>query len=162
MSNEQRRSIYGIATELGIYEKSNENDNLHALVYKVTKKVSISELDFIDANKVISELRSLKNKQYKPKVAPVKEVTDNVRPGMISDGQKKMVWRNMYNLAEFDSEPSKVSLGKRLCGIIEKNIKVTAFEKDPFRFVTSEHGKILIEVLKKMVKNEERKKIKQR
>lgn len=160
MSNEQRRTIYGLSTELGIYEKNNPDDNLHALVFRTVRKSSISDLNFTEANQIISELRSLKNAQYKPQI-PVKEVKPNDRPGMISSGQIKMVWRYMYKLEELDKEPSKARLGTRLCGIIEKNLKVSAFEKEPFRFITFEQGKTLIEVVKKMVQNEERKKVRQ-
>ena len=57
----------------------------------------------------------------------------------------------MYELVKYDKTPLGISLGARLCKIIEKNIKVTAIERDPFRFLTFQNGNILIEVLKKMV-----------
>ncbi len=157
MTSEQRQTIYGMATQLGIYEKGNSNDNLHLLVNKLTGKDSIGKLDKADAAKVISELIHLKNgilpkKQEKPKKLQPKQI-----PGMIMPEQAKKVWYFMYRLQEFDNEPSKVSLGCRLCGIIQKHLNVSAFEKDPFRFVTFENASILIEVVKKLVKYEERK-----
>ncbi|NSW90242.1 MAG: regulatory protein GemA [Firmicutes bacterium] len=156
MTNEQRRTIYGMATQLGIYEKNNPNDNLHALVYGLTGKESISELTISDAGTVISELIRLKEGQNLPRKS---KATSNQahRPGMITPDQVKKVWYFMYRLAELDVEPSKARLSKRLCGIIEKNLHISAFEKDPFRFVTFDQGIKLIEIVKKLVQNEKRK-----
>lgn len=156
MTNEQRRSIYGIASEIGIYEKGNPNDNLHSLVSNLTGKDSIGDLTLTEANQVISELRRLKGGQVKPGKQQ-KESGKEHRPGMITPEQRNKVWYFMYKLAEYDQEPSKVSLGSRLCKIIEKHLSITAFEKDPFRFLTFDQGSTLIEVMKKMVLYEERK-----
>lgn len=157
MTNEQRQTIYGMATQLGIYEKGNPNDDLHALVSSLTGKESLSQLTNPDAARVISELIKLKDGQNIPRKPKAKVVPQVSRPGMILPDQIKTVWFFMYRLAEHDREPSKVTLGYRLCKIIEKNLKVSAFEKDPFRFVSFEQGSKLIEVLKKMIQNEKRK-----
>lgn len=157
MTNEQRQTIYGMATQLGLYEKGNPNDDLHALVSGLTGKDSISQLTNPDAARVISELIRLKDGQNLPRKPKEKVVPNVSRPGMILPDQVKKVWYFMYRLAELDREPSKVSLGYRLCKIIEKHLNVSAFEKDPFRFVTFEQGSILIEVIKKMVQYEKRK-----
>ena len=154
MTNEQRRTLYGMATQLGIYEKGNPSDDLHALVHGLTGKESISELTVSEAGTVISELISLKDGQNLPRI---KKPVANSRPGMITADQVKKVWYFMYRLAELDAEPSKATLSKRLCGIIQKNLPVSAFEKDPFRFVTFDQGGILIEVIKKLVQNEKSK-----
>jgi hypothetical protein len=155
MTNGQRQTIYGMASQLGIYEKGNPNDDLHALVNSLTGKISIGELDTSDAAKVISELIRLKDGQGMPRKS--KAVPSVTRPGMITPDQEKKVWFFMYRLAEYDKEHSKVTLGYRLCKIIEKEIKVTAVEKDPFRFMTFEQGSTLIEVVKKYVQYEKRK-----
>jgi hypothetical protein len=155
MANGQRRTIYGMATQLGIYEKGNQDDNLHQLVYSLTGKASISDLDNRDAARVILELVKLKDSQGLPRI--YKKIPDVTRPGMITPDQEKKVWFFMYRLAEYDREPAKVSLGYRLCKIIEKEIKVTAIEKDPFRFLTFSQGSNLIEVVKKYVQYEKRK-----
>lgn len=156
MTKEQRQTIYGMATQLGIYEKGNKNDDLHALVYKLTGKESIGMLTASDAGAVISNLILLKDAQNLPRESHKKPDKVN-RPGMITPEQEKKVWFFMYRLAEFDKESRSVSLAHRLCRIIEKELKVSAFEKDPFRFVTFEHGSTLIEVMKKYIQNEKRK-----
>jgi hypothetical protein len=157
MTSEQRQTIYGMATQLGIYEKGNSNDNLHLLVKRLTGKDSIGKLDKAAAAEVISELIHLKNGFLPKRQTNLKKMQPEQRPGMILPEQAKKVWYFMYRLQGLDSEPSKVSLGYRLCSIIEKNLNVSAFEKDPFRFVTFDQGSILIEVVKKLVQYEERK-----
>lgn len=155
MTTEQRQTIYGMATQLGIYEKGNPNDDLHALVDSLTGKSSIGDLTVSDAARVISELIRLKDGQNMPRKS--KKATEVNRPGMITPDQIRKVWFFMYRLAEFDREPSKVSLAYRLCKIIEKELKITAFEKDPFRFISFEQGSTLIEVVKKYVQYVKRK-----
>ena len=155
MTNQQRQSIYGMATQLCIYEKGNPNDDLHGLVYSLTGKSSLGELDNLAAARVISELVKLKDSQGMQRVS--RKIPEAARPGMVTPEQVKAVWFHMYRLAEYDKEPAKVTLGYRLCKIIEKEIKVTANEKDPFRFLTFSQGSILIEVVKKYVQYEKRK-----
>jgi len=144
ITNEQRRSIYGIASQLGIYEKGNPDDNLHVLVGRVTEKKSIADLDAADAAKVIYELIKLKDGQ---RIS---------RAGMITPAQEKKIWFFMYKLSSFDKEPSKVKLAYRLCKIIKKELKISACERKPFQFVSFENGNTLIEVIKKYVQYEER------
>jgi hypothetical protein len=155
MANNQRRTIYGLATELGIYEKNNPNDSLHDMVAAITGKSSIGDLTFTDANQVIGGLRKLKNGTDPLPVKTHKEESSlKYRPGMITPEQRNKIWAYMYNLVEYDINPSKVTIGTRLCKIIEKYLHVTAVKKDPFRFVTFEKAGILIEVMKKMIRYE--------
>jgi len=160
MSAEKRKTIYGMATQLGIYDKHNKDDDLHAIVYRVTGKESIGQLTEKEAALVIRELVKLKGgRAAKPArdIPPGKKEKPRHRPGMISPGQQKAVWYHMYRLEEFDAEASQVSRADRLCAIIKKWLHVDAVARDPFRFVTFEDGSTLIEVLKKMVQYEETK-----
>lgn len=153
LTTEQRQRIFGIAIQLGIYEKGNPNDNLHLLVYSTTGKESIGKLTIAEAYNVITAMIKLRgyeenNKRKKSKAS---------RPGMITSGQIKKVWFYMYRLAELDEEPSNVSLAFRLCKIIEKELKVTAAEADPFRFIDFNKGSRLIDILKRYIESTTRK-----
>ncbi|ACV64884.1 hypothetical protein Dtox_4217 [Desulfofarcimen acetoxidans DSM 771] len=155
MSHGKRKTIYGMATQLGIYQKGNENDDLHAIVHRVTRKGSISQLTDEEADLVVGELVKLKreNRALKARKNP-DEYKQKHRSGMINPNQEKAVWFYMYRLEELDSTPSQKTRTERLCAIIEKYLHVSAYTGDPFRFVSFANGSILIEVLKKMVRHE--------
>lgn len=165
MSADKRKTIYGMATQLGIYDKQNKDDDLHALVLRVTGKESISQLSDKDASMVIRELVKLKGgreagRTDPPGNPPEKKQTQKQRqhrPGMITPGMQKTVWYHMYRLLEMDNKPSQMTLGERLCAVIKKFLRVDAIPQDPMRFVTFDAGNTLIEILKKMVEYEERK-----
>ena len=116
-----------------------------------------------EANKVISELFRLQRDQERSTPSTATSSNKRIesgaehRPGMITPKQVKKVWYFMYKLAEFDTECSKVSLGTRLCKVIEKHLGISAIEKDPFRFMTFDQGSTLIEVVKKLGQYEKRK-----
>lgn len=159
MSTEKRRTIYGMATQLGIYDKNNKDDDLHVIVYRVTGKESLGQLTEKEASLVIRELVKIKGgrevKQVRNSPPGEKEKLRH-RPGMINPGQQKAVWFYMYRLEEFDVKESQVSRADRLCAIIKKYLHIDAVARDPFRFVSFEDGGKLIEVLKKMLQYEER------
>lgn len=161
MSAEKRKTIYGMATQMGLYDKYNKDDDLHALVFRVTGKESISQLSDKDASLVIRELVKLKGgregQANPPGKSTGKKEMQKHRPGMITPGMQKAVWYHMYRLQELDSKTSEMTLGERLCAIIKKFLRVDAVPQDPMRFVTFEAGNTLIEILKKMVQYEERK-----
>ena len=162
MSDGQRRTIYGMATQLGLYEKGNKDDSLHAIVYRATKKESIGQLTGEEADRVIGELVKLKNvgRVKAERKNPSEEKKRGHRPGMINPDQQKAVWFYMYRLEELDKEPSPTSRAERLCAIIKKYLHADAAVRDPLRFVSFEDGGTLIEVLKKIVRNEKRKAVK--
>lgn len=76
----------------------------------------------------------------------------------MSDGQRRKVWRLMYQLEELDDKPSSAKLGDRLCGIIKKELHIDCTSKQPFRWLTYQQGSKLIEKLKKYVENAQRRK----
>ena len=147
MTGEQRKQIYGIAIDRGIYEKGNPDDALHDLVRRETGKGSLSELTAEDARKVIKALGG--------NVFGKREVNNGADRGMATEAQKKKVWAMMFQLQNLS--PGFSSVAARLGGVIEKYLGVSSFEKDPFRFVNSVQCHKLIEVLKKMIETEERK-----
>lgn len=165
MSSDKRRTIYGIATQLGIYDKQNKDDDLHALVLRVTGKESIGQLNDKLASLVISELVKLKGgseiKRATPPGAPREKRESQKhgqhRAGMITPGMQRTVWYHMYRLEELDKELSQRALGERLCAIIKKFLQVDAVPQNPMQFVSFDAGNTLIEILKKMVHYEEHK-----
>lgn len=153
MNARQRRAIYGMATQIGIYEKGNKDDDLHTIVWRLTGKESIGHLTSKEANLVIGELSKLKrccksDRGGKPQ---------GHRAGMISKDQERAVWYYMYRLEEMDETPSQLSRAERLCAVIKKYLHVDTLASDPFRFISFKAAGTLIEVLKNIVRYEERK-----
>lgn len=126
---QQIRKIYAIGNALGIVERGNEDDDLHALVSALTGKDSVKSLTYTEAQAVIADLQKRQGAaplpRHKPKTHPE-------RPGGATDGQQRKVWALMYQLAKADKEPSTASLGERLCGIIRKELKVDSTPQQPF------------------------------
>ena len=141
---QQIRKIYAIGNALGIVERGNEDDDLHALV---------SALTYTEAQAVIADLQKRQGAaplpRHKPKTHPE-------RPGGATDGQQRKVWALMYQLAKADKEPSTASLGERLCGIIRKELKVDSTPQQPFIWLDFRACNKLIEVLKGYVNNAKR------
>lgn len=156
MSAGKRRTIYGIATQLGIYEKDNKDDDLHAIVYRVTNKESIGLLTDQEADLVIGELVKLKgiSRARMDRKKPSGKKAQEHRPGMISPGQEKTIWFYMYRLEELDVKPSQLSRAERLCAIIKKYLHIDAASSNPFQFMSFKAGSTLIEILKNMVRYE--------
>ena len=150
ISKSQIKSIYTLGGALGLVDHTHSHDdNLHQLVGAITGKESVKALTGDEANKVISELmrrmRGFPDTPAPRRTAKKHEET----PGGLTGGQKRKVWVLMYALRDLDSVPSDASLGSRLCGIIRRQFRVDAAPKDPFRFLTWEQGRQLIEILKK-------------
>ncbi len=132
------RKIYALGHELGLVNKSVEDDELHLLVHRETNKSSIKELTFTEYEKVIKELNRLKKEND------------------ITEGQKGLIWAYMYELVELDK--SKGKTGVRLVGAIKKILgKEIVTAHNPFSGITRDEGKILIEQLKRYVKTEKAK-----
>jgi len=151
-----------MATQLGLYEKGNKDDALHAIVYRVAGKESIGQLTEKEADLVVVDLVKIKNggQTKMERKNPRGKKARGHRPGMINPDQQKAVWYYMYRLEELDKEPSPTSRAERLCAIIKKYLHADAAARDPLRFVSFEAGGTLIEVLKKMVRSEKRKAVK--
>ena len=148
----QVKSIYALAAKLGMVERGNHDDALHLLVSGVTGKTSVTELTHAEALAVLQELR----KRSKPATAPSSKAKRYTElPGGVTASQQKMIWYLMFELEKYDPAPEGVQLRDRLCGIITKQFKVTAFPSQPFRFVTMEQGGALIEGLKSLTERAE-------
>ena len=155
LTDNERKRIFGLARQLGI-----TSEELHILVNGVTGCCSIKDLSNNQTYAVIKELNNRIKISGSPaprKTKPKEEKT--IIPGMITPNQQKYCWKMMYHLAEL--EPRQATEGERMCGAIKKILGVTAMPSDPFKWVTFEQGRDLIEGLKRYVESAERKAIRE-
>lgn len=148
------KRIYALGAALGM-KGSGHDDALHALVRGLTGKESVKALTPAEAREVERELA--RRKAQKAGTAQSKKPARRYEelPGGLSAGQQKMIWYLMFELEKYDPSPDGVQLRDRLCGLIEKQCRVTAFPTDPFRFVRAQQGSDLIEGLKQMAQRAE-------
>ena len=79
---------------------------------------------------------------------------------MMTGKQQAMAWKLTYILAELD-ENTETAVSQRLAGAVRKTLGITAPPSDPLRWVRKDDGIKLIEALKKIVANAEKKQQKQ-
>lgn len=162
-TKEQIKRIYGLGTGLGIVGKDRD-DMLHELVYSITGKESVKDLDDNDFKTVQNELINrmkladpnhplYKSKPKKNSKSENEEIGCN---GMATSEQQNLCWRYCYRLKELDPNPKSADVGDRLIGAIDKILGVTASKKQPFRWIDQEQCSKLIEQLKRYVNTAER------
>lgn len=154
MTDSERRRIFGLSKQLGM-----NNDELHLLINGVTGKYSITELDKHQTYEVIRELSSRASRSSAPVKSSKSAKERKYVPGMITPNQRDYCWSMIYRLAELN--PRDASPGERMCGAIKKILGVTADPKDPFKWVSFDEGRDLIEGLKRYVLSAERKAIRE-
>lgn len=142
---EWQKHIFGAAKSAGI----TDSGDLHELVYNVCGKESLKEITKHDYLIVIKELEMRSSGRQKSRKTSSPAKTRAV--GGMSQGQIALVWRLMYELRNYDREPSTVSLGERLCGIIKRELKIDAQPKEPFVWLSYKDGSVLIERIKNYV-----------
>lgn len=151
----QMSAIYATAKQLGIVVPGSHEDGLHDLVRGLTGKDGVKELSRDEANQVLGELRV--REQGLPAPPPerkrIKKAPADSPAGM-TGGQQQKAWALMFQLQKLD--PSPVSLGDRLCGVIEKVLAISAKPAEPFQWLDYRKGCKLIEVLKGYVQSVER------
>lgn len=153
-TKEQIRRIYGMGAVLGI-KGSDKNDLLHDLIFGITGKTSVKELDDKEAQSVISEL--IHRMRFGNPDRPKKIAKDQGSNGMATKEQQNLCWRYCYRLKELDSDPNSADVGDRMIGAIRKVCDTNIVTKeDPFRCVTQESCAKLIEQLKRYVNTAER------
>lgn len=135
----QLKAIYASGNKLGLCDKLDpENDLLHALVFRTTGKNSIRELTYLEAFRVLEELKKSK-----------------IAPGKMSAGQQGKAWALMNELAQLS--PSEASNGERMVGIVTKVTGVSCSKKNPFAWLSKKQGNEVIEMLKRYIENEKNK-----
>lgn len=135
------RKLYAIAAELNLLERGNPEDPFHQIVYRITGKEHVSELNQKEEKAVLKELLERQR------------IVDN--PDKISVPKQDKVWKLIYKLCEID--PSDAKPADRLIGAIGKILNTSAAESDPFKWVKERDANKLIETLKRYVKSAERK-----
>ena len=160
-TKEQIKRIYGLGAGLGIIGKGRD-DMLHEIVYGITGKESVKELNDKEFKAVQHELISrmqLSNPnhpEHKTKPKPKKSDEEIGCNGMATKEQQALCWRYCYRLKELDPNPRSADVGDRLVGAINKVLGVTASKKEPFKWVKQEQCSQLIEQLKRYVNTAER------
>lgn len=162
-TNKQIQCIYSLGTALGIKGKGHD-DMLHTLVYSITGKESVKELNDKEFSEVQAELlerMKLANPNHpehkvknKPKKTDDTEIGCN---GMATTEQQNLCWRYIFRLRELDPNPDSASAYERFKGALWKvcGINIVS-KKEPFRAVTQEDCSKLIEQLKRYVNTAER------
>ncbi len=142
----QRARIYGLARELGMSTRSAYgDDDLHVLVEGITGKDSLTLLDGDEAERVIAELKH-RGRFGAPATPPPTAIPE--KPGGVSAGQRGKILALMLELRKLDETPNRATIEKRVAGIIARELKITASEKDPYAWLTYRDGVKLIEVIK--------------
>ena len=145
---QQIRAIYGLGRALSLSSGSRD-DLLHQFVESRTGLESIKELTNAQAEEII---RALKDQMRGCPMPP------NRVDGM-SAAQIRKVWQLMYRLRDLDERPVAGGVGVRLCGIIQKELGISAIPKAPFQWLDYQQGNKLIERIKFYIKTAERRKL---
>lgn len=159
LKSNQTQRIYGMAAALGMVVSGSHDDALHDLVANIAGKDSVRALDDAEYKAVVAELaqRIKINQLDEPPAKAKRTKRHEERPGGMTEGQQRKVWQQMYQLQGCDKQPNPASLGARLAGIVKKELKIDATERDPLRWVTYEQGVKLIDKLKQYTKSAEQK-----
>lgn len=150
---QQIKKIYAIGNSLGIVERGNDEDDLHAMVSAMTGKDSIKTLTYREAEDIIARLQ-----HQQGGAAPRKSNRQHPeRAGGVTSGQQKKAWALMYQLQSYDQAPNATPLGERLCAIIKKELGIDARTQNPFIWMDFKAGNKLLEVLKGYVSTAKKK-----
>lgn len=152
----QIRAIYAMGSSLGI-NRNSRDDELHQLVYGITGKESIKELNNSEVYSVQRELMNrMKGSDNIRKSSSVKKQID-IPPGKMTKGQQDKAWFLIYKLQELS--PSGASTADRMRGAVRKilGMEINTDNKAPFRMVSVSDGRKLIDTLKKYVESAEKK-----
>lgn len=141
---QQIRAIYGLGRALNL-AAGGRDDLLHQLIETRTGCESVKDLTTAQAEEII---RALKDQMRGCPTQPD-------RADSMSAGQIRRVWQLMYRLRDLDETPAAGGVGIRLCGIIQKQLGISATPKDPFRWLDYQQGNRLIEYIKFYIKTAE-------
>lgn len=151
--------------------------NRYARLYALTASLGMDEMDiksFLHSETGKESKRLLTDEELEAACRELEQRRDHGRvthparpkgsyrryshtPGGMSEGQQDKVWALMYQLRKYDQESQPVPLGKRLAGIIKRELMMDATPEEPFRWLSCEDGSKLIDVIKGYVETEKRK-----
>lgn len=154
------RRIYALGAGAGLLngDRDAHDDDLHAVVRKITGKESVSDLsrdEYAQVERYLLGTLSNANRSAPPeRPARAQRAQHEEHPGGVTADQQHMIWYQLYQLRDKDGAVySKATLGERLCGIIRKQFHRDCTPERPFVFLTLADGWRLIEVLKGMNEN---------
>ncbi len=147
------RNLYALAAKNGLVEHGNKEDPFHQIVYSVTGKTSVKDLTNREMQMVENEIFRRTNDN----ISGDKIRNQEAVPDMMSPAQQSLAWRLMYKIRQYDVKVSNKTVGARLAGVVRKNLKISASDTDPLKWVNAENGNRLIETLKRYVKSAEKK-----
>lgn len=137
-TKEQIKRIYGLGAGLGIVGKD-KDDMLHELIFSITGKDSVKQLDDSEFKVVQAELINrmkladpnhlLHNTKSRNKKKEAEEIGCN---GMATPEQQRLCWRYCYRLKELDTNPESADVGDRLIGVIGKVLGVLSYNDDKY------------------------------
>ena len=142
----QIKSIYALGSAVGLVERGRKDDNLHQLTETITGKEHISELSYQEASGMINVLKGRMRGVHQTQIT-----SHALSPTGCTAGQRNKIWRLMYELQEYDEQPSTASLGDRLAGIIKRELQIDASAQDPLHWLTYRQASLLIEAIKRYV-----------
>ncbi|MDE7361516.1 MAG: hypothetical protein K2N38_06230 [Oscillospiraceae bacterium] len=148
-TGKQIQRIYALGERCGLLDRDlGTEDNLHLWIKQWSQKDHISELTEKQADFIIARLID-----YKENVCPEKPT----KIEHITGEQQSLCFRLAYKLAQLS--PSDAEVRERLRGLICKvtgrNVRA---EGDIFYKVSRDEGARIIEMLKRIIRSEERKK----
>lgn len=148
-TGKQIQRIYALGAQCGLLDRElGANDNMHLWIKQWSLKDHISELTEKQADFIIAKLTDYRNNVCPPKPSEIEPITG---------AQQSLCFRLIYKLAQVS--PSEIDARERLRGLIckvtGKNIKS---DGDIFYRVTRDEGAQIIEMLKRIIRSEERKK----
>ncbi len=148
-TGKQIQRIYALGAQCGMLDRElGADDDLHLWVKQWSRKDHISELTEKQADFIIARLIDYKENVCPDKPAGIEHITGE---------QQSLCFRLAYKLAQLS--PSNAEVRERLRGLICKvtgrNVKT---DGDIFYKVTRDEATRVIEMLKRMIRTEERKK----
>lgn len=148
-TGKQIQRIYALGAKCGLLDRElGADDNLHLWIKQWSRKDHISELTEKQADFIIARLIDYKENVCPEKPAQIEHITGE---------QQGLCFRLTYQLAQIS--PSEVEVRERLRGLICKvtgrNVRA---DGDIFYKVTRDEGALIIEMLKRIIRSEERKK----
>lgn len=148
-TGKQIQRIYALGAKCGLLDRERGNDDdLHLWIKQWSRKDHISELTEKQADFIIARLIDYKENVCPEKLAEIEHITGE---------QQGMCFRLAYKLAQVS--PSEVEVRERLRGLIRKVTgRNTRADGDIFYKVTRDEGARIIEMLKRIIRSEERKK----
>ena len=147
-TGKQIQCIYALGAKCGLLDRfRGADDDLHLWIKQLSLKDHISELTEKQADFIIGRLEDYRANVCPPRIAEVEGITEE---------QKKYCFRLMYKLAEIS--PSEAGVRERLRGIVSKCVgKEIRVDGDIFYKVSRGQGAQIIEMLKRLIRSEERK-----